>query len=83
MQCIMECSHHGNKYIGRELIIICVHTDRALTVIHFECTFSHSTSIGGLKVDLYRRRGKIHWAKYSRFQRHRSFRGNIFVLPWP
>ena len=68
--CIMECSHHRNKYIGRELIIICVHTNCTLTVIHFECTFSHSTSTGGLKVNLYRRRGKIRWAKYSWFQSH-------------
>ena len=31
----------------------------------------------------YRRWGKICWAKYSRFQCHRSFRRNIFALPWP
>ena len=31
----------------------------------------------------YRSRGKIHWAKYSQLNRHRSFRGNIFALPWP
>ena len=27
--------------------------------------------------------GKDHWAKYSWFECHRSFRGNIFALPWP
>ena len=31
----------------------------------------------------YRRWGKIRWAKYSWFQCHQSFCGNIFILPWP
>ena len=29
--------------------IVCVHTECALTAIRIECTFSQSTSIGGLK----------------------------------
>ena len=32
---------------------------------------------------LYCRRGKIRWAKRSRFQPHSSFRENTFTLPWP
>ena len=36
--------------IGSELIcVVCVHTECALTAIRIECTFSQSTSIGGLK----------------------------------
>ena len=36
--------------IESELIrIACVHTECALTAIRIECTFSQSTSIGGLK----------------------------------
>ena len=31
------------------ICIICVHTKCALTAIYFECAFSQSTSIGGLK----------------------------------
>ena len=31
------------------ICIICVHTKSALTAICFECAFSQSTSIGGLK----------------------------------
>ena len=35
--------------IGNELICIaCIHTECALTAIHFECAFSQSTSISGL-----------------------------------
>ena len=38
--------------IASELIqIICVHTEGALTAIRIECTFSQSTSIGGLKAN--------------------------------
>ena len=32
---------------------------------------------------MYCRWRKICWAKYSRFQCHWSFRGNIFALLWP
>ena len=39
-------------HIGRELICITyVHTECIFTTICFECTFSQSTSIGGLKVN--------------------------------
>ena len=34
-------------------------------------------------VTIYRRHGKICWAKCVRFQHLQSFRGNTFVLPWP
>ena len=37
--------------IGSKLIrIVCIHTECALNVIHFICTFRQSTSIGGLKL---------------------------------
>ena len=39
------------------------------------CTAMHDVN--------YRRWGKICWTKYSRFQCHQSFCGNIFTLPWP
>ena len=38
--------------IGSKLIcIVCIHTECALTAIRIECTFSQSTSIGGLKAN--------------------------------
>ena len=36
-----------------------------------------------VNVWLYTVDRKIPWAKYSRFQCHQSFCGNIFALPWP
>ena len=39
-------------HIESELMhIVCVHTECTLTTIRTECAFSHSTSIGGLKVN--------------------------------
>ena len=32
---------------------------------------------------MYRRRGKIRWAKHSWFQRYEVFRRNTFVVHWP
>ena len=34
-------------------------------------------------VGVYRRQGKIHWAKFLQFQCHQSFHGYTFMLPWP
>ena len=33
--------------------------------------------------NIYRRRGKIRWAKHSRFQLYEVFRGNTFAVHWP
>ena len=32
---------------------------------------------------LYRKRGKICWAKHSQSQPYKIFCRNIFVVPWP
>ena len=32
---------------------------------------------------IYRRRGKIHWAKHPWFQHYEIFHGNTFVVHWP
>ena len=32
---------------------------------------------------VYRRRGRIRWAKHSRFQPYEIFRGNTFAVYWP
>ena len=32
---------------------------------------------------LYRRRGKIRWAKHSQFQPYEVFHGNTFTVHWP
>ena len=42
----MKIMHIGSKLI----CIVCVHTECTLTKIHFECIFSQSTPIGGLKL---------------------------------
>ena len=31
----------------------------------------------------YRKRGKIRWAKHSRFQPYEVFHGNTFAVQWP
>ena len=33
-------------------------------------------------VTTYRKRGKIRWAKHSRFQPYEVFRGNTFAVQW-
>ena len=35
------------------------------------------------KMNKYRKRGKIRWAKHSWFQPYEDFRRNTFVVPWP
>ena len=32
---------------------------------------------------VYRRRGKIRWAKHSQFQPYEVLRGNTFMVQWP
>ena len=36
-----------------------------------------------LRAYIYRRQGRIHWAKHSRFQPYEFFCGNTFAVPWP
>ena len=33
--------------------------------------------------NIYRKRGKIHWAKQLQFQPYEVFHGNTFTVPWP
>ena len=58
------------------LVLVCTRITQALVKILF-------LQNGVLMVFItYRRWEKIRWAKYSWFQRHWSFHGNTFALPW-
>ena len=47
------------------------------------CVFTVIAATGNIAIASYHRRGKIRWAKHSRFQPYEVLRGNTFAVPGP